>query len=155
MISLNVDFNDSNRLLNSALVTTGFCASETPRRRAKKRVTKMSRKSRQNKDSSSHPTAKLGLFLRQILFGHSSLTASAANDDLQPPNTVALDKSRYEVMVASMSRVAESVRSLVGMGSIPMKARHPDDSFWISRRSSLLIFLFRCKLHGQFRPLTL
>jgi hypothetical protein len=82
------------------------------------------------------------------------LTASAANDDLQPPNTVALDKSRYEVMVASMSRVAESVRSLVGMGSIPMKARPPDDSFWISRRSSLLVFLFRCKLHGQFRPLT-
>lgn len=33
MVSLNVDFNDFNRLFNSALVAAGFCASETPRRR--------------------------------------------------------------------------------------------------------------------------
>ena len=41
-------------------------------------------------------------------------------------------------------------RSLVGMGSIPMKARpHLHDSFRISRHSPLLILLY-----GQFRPST-
>lgn len=151
MISLNVD---SNGLFNSALVTTGFRASETPRRQdTEKKTGQRKRVGRAVRTKTPTVIRLQNLVSFSDKFSSTAhLTASAANDDLQPPNTVALDKSRYDVMVASMSRVAESVRSLVGMGSIPMKARHPDDSFWISRRSSLLIFLFRCKLHGQFRP---
>jgi len=85
MVSLNIDFNDFNRLFNSALVAAGFCASETPRRRAKRNgSTKTSRKRRQNKDSSSHLTAKVGFFLRQILFAAHLLTASAAEFLMQP-----------------------------------------------------------------------
>lgn len=97
------------------------------------------------------PTNPLWLFISDS-FSRRVPHVTLSNDTIFsrcPPNTVALDKSRYEVMVASMSRVA--ARSLVGMGSIPMKAGHPDDS---SCRSPLLILLFRYKLHGQFGPLT-